>query len=199
MPQLSLTDFVDIISRSGTPKAHKVAEVKNRPPYEPAFDFYKAIREHITTTHEKARPKAALATVLDQLRDPKKVKAYPEIVKGYRKWWGKKALRWFPTRSELYSQHGIDIAVNPELGLQIDGKKHLVKLYFKAEQLTKNRIDIITHLMAVTLGQDAPQGTTMSVLDVRNSRLISPTVPIPHLPAMLDAELAYIAALWKQI
>lgn len=199
MAQLSLSDFVDIVSKSGTPKASKVAAVKHRPPYEPAFDFYKTIRDCIVTTHENRRSKATLTSLLSRLTDPKKSKVYPELVKGYGKWWGRKTLAWFTPPSELFSQHGVDVAVNPELGLSINGDKYLIKLYFKAEQLTKNRIDIITHLMAVALGQSAPQGTTMSVLDVRNSRLISPTVPIPRLHAMLDAELAYIAALWKQV
>jgi hypothetical protein len=188
MPQLSLTDFVDVVSRSGTPKANKVAEIKHRPPYQPAFDFYKAVRDGIVATHENARPKSFLVGILGRLSDPKKVAAYPEIISGYKRWWGAKMLKWFPPPSGLFSEHGIDIAVNPELGLEINGQRHLVKLYFKADPLAKNRIDIITHLMAVALGPDVANGTTMSVLDIRNSRLISPTVPIPHLKAMLSAE-----------
>ena len=45
MIKISLTDFVDIASKSGTPKATKVAQVKARPDYEPKFDFYRPIRE----------------------------------------------------------------------------------------------------------------------------------------------------------
>lgn len=51
MPQLSLTDFVDIVSKSGRPKATKVLQVKERPEYEPAFDFYRPFREHVIETH----------------------------------------------------------------------------------------------------------------------------------------------------
>lgn len=198
MPQLSLTDLVDIVSRSGTPKATKVAEIKSRPPYEPAFDFYKAMREHIVATHRMKRSKTDLPTILAGLADPKKITAYPSIIHGYRKWWGNKKLTWFDPPGDLFSQHGFDVSVNPELGLDINGRKHLIKLYFKADPLTKNRVDIITHLMAVVLGNQL-KGSTMSVLDVRNSKLISPTVPIAHLNAMISAELAYIAALWAQV
>jgi hypothetical protein len=45
MIRVSLTDFVDIVSKSGTPKATKVAQVKKRGRYEPAVDFYKPLRE----------------------------------------------------------------------------------------------------------------------------------------------------------
>jgi hypothetical protein len=198
MPQISLTDFVDIVSRSGTPKATKVAEVKNRPPYEPAFDFYKPLRDRIIDIHEKGKSKSDLAAVMAAVTDPKKITAYPDIIAGYRKWWGNKSLAWFDPPSHLFTQHGVDVSVNPELGLVVNANRHLIKLYFKAEPLTKNRVDIITHMMAVALGLNL-KGVTMSVLDVRNSKLISPTVPISHLNAMLDAELAYIAALWRQV
>ncbi len=196
MPQLSLTDFVDVVSRSGTPKATKVAEIKNRPAYHPAFDFYKALREHIIETHENGRPKTKLIDIIATVTDPKKNTAYPCIVAGYQKWWGKKNLTWFEPPNGLFTQHGIDVSVNPELGLEVNGKRHLIKLYFKADPLTKNRVDIVTHLMAVQLGAKVPPGTTMSILDIRNSKLISPTVPIAHMNATLNAELAYISALW---
>ena len=89
--------------------------------------------------------------------------------------------------------------MNPELGLQINGQSHLIKLYFKAKKLSKTRIDIITHSMDATLSRFAPPHTCMSVLDVRHSKLISPTVPIEGLDAMLVGELAYIAAVWPGV
>ena len=198
MPQLSLTDFVDVVSKSGTPKATKVSEVKHRPPYDPAFDFYKALRELIIGTHKSGHPKATLNSAITSISDPKKITAYPAIVAGYSKWWGRKALTWFDPQTSIFSLHGVDIIVNPELGLEINGQKHLIKLYFKSDALAKNRVDIITHMMSVALGSLNP-GATMSVLDIRKSKLHSPTVPIPHLNAIVDAELAYIEALWKQV
>ena len=51
MPQISLTDFVDVVAKAGRPKATKVRQVKERHAYEPAFDFYKSLREHIVENH----------------------------------------------------------------------------------------------------------------------------------------------------
>ena len=198
MPQLSLTDFVDVVSRTGTPKANKVAEIKNRLAYSPAFDFYKPLRDGVITIHKTGKPKSSLTQIAAGITDPKKATAYPVIIAGYRKWWGNKSLTWFDPHPSTFSQHGVDVSVNPELGLDINGKKHLIKLYFKTDSLTKNRVDIITHLMSVALGS-YHVGTTMSILDVRNSKLISPTVPISHLNAMLNAELAYISTLWPHV
>ena len=187
MSQLSLTDFVDIVSASGTPKATKVRQLKKRPGYDPAADFYKRIREDIVEAHQNGEGKEYIDRTLTGLTDQKKITAYPLIVDGYKKWWGRKSFVWFDPPNMIYSKHGVDVAVNPELGLEIDGTPHLIKLYFKANPLAKNRVDIITHLMAITTSRSCPSPSTtvMSVLDVRRAKLISPTVPITGLTGML--------------
>jgi len=199
MPKISLTDFVDVVSASGTPKATKVSQIKNRRPYQPAFDFYKPIRDHITEIHQNNRPKVTVRDVLRKVNDPKKLAGYPALVDGYTRWWGRKSFTWFNPPDDLFSLHGVDVSVNPELGLKINGQPHLIKIYFKADPLSKNKIDIITHLMETCLSGQCPSGTIMSVLDLRRARQFSPTVPIATLDAILGAELAYIAALWSNV
>ena len=201
MPQLSLTDFVDIVSASGLPKATKVRHVKRRPPYNPAADFYKPIREGIIEIHKSNLEKNYIDTVVASLLDDKKKTAYPPIIQGYKKWYGRKSMSWYSPPNVIYSKHGVDVFINPELGLEIDGIPHLIKLYFKAEPLAKNRIDIITHLMSITEAElcPSPSNTVMSVLDIRRSKLFSPTVPIDGLTGILNAELSYIASLWPSL
>lgn len=199
MPRLSLTDFVDIASSSGTPKAGKIRTIKNRPPYNPAFDFYKSLRDHIKQAHNQDKGKVHLNRILPSLTDKKKLSSYPILIDGYRKWWGNKKLVWFKPATSIYSEYGIDVRINPELGLKISGKPFLIKLYFKAEPLSKNRIDVILFLLESQLSEQSPPGTTMALLEVRRSKLYTPTVHIPALPAILSAELSYIATLWPNV
>ena len=199
MPKISLTDFVDIVSKSGTPKATKVAQVKKRPEYDPRADFYKRAREVIVQTHRGGKSKAELASALSQLSDPKKRVNYPDLVKGYNKWWGRKALHWFEPPSGVFAAHGVEVSINPELGLDVNGTKFIIKLYFKGEALSKYRVDIATFLMEAQLRTAAPAGATMSVLDVRNSKLLSARSLTAALRAALNAELAYISALWPDV
>lgn len=199
MHRISLTDFVDIVSKSGTPKATNVAKVKHRPQYEPANDFYKPLRDRIAETHRNDLPLKNFDKLLLSLNDSKKIKNYPDVVKGYIGWCGKKTFQWFDPPSDFFAQHGIAVSINPELGLIINGQPHLIKLYFKSEPLARNRIDIATHLMEVCLRKHCQADELMAVLDVRESKLFSPKVPIPSLSATLDAELAYIAALWPNV
>jgi hypothetical protein len=197
MPRIYLSDFADVVSRSGPPKATKVREIKNRPAYQPATDFYKPMRDGLIDLHRAARGKAAV-TALGAPEDPKKVASYLALADGYKKWWGRKELAWFEPPRNVYTAHGVEVVVNPSLGLHVNGVPHLLRLHLKADKLTKVRADLIGALMLSTLASTVP-GTAMAVLDVRNSRLFVAGNGPDSVGAMIDAELAYIASLWPKV
>lgn len=199
MPSLSLTDLVDVVSKAGTPKATKVAAIKNRKGYSPATDFYKPMRDGIIEIHQKGWDKKALGDLQKSLMDPKKMTNYPGAIDGYRRWWGKKNINWFNPPRNTYGHAGIDVAINPELGLEIDGKRHIVKLYLKAEPLTKLRVNLITVLMEVSLRSVCKDDDLLAILDVRQAKLFTVDTSIKPIKAVVDAELAYIAALWPSV
>lgn len=60
MYDISLTDLVDVISKSGSPKATKVNQIKNRKPYHPTADFYKPLRDEIIRIHKEGLEKKLL-------------------------------------------------------------------------------------------------------------------------------------------
>lgn len=196
---ISLTDFVDIASKTGTPKATKVAQVKLRPDYEPAFDFYKPIRERMIEIHKNGLERGNLSIFLQTLTDKKKASNYPELVDGYLKWLGRKQVEWVNPSRKNYRSSGVEVIVNPELGLAFKGQAHLIKLYFKDEPLSKFRIDVILSLMEHVLRPHCHNGATMSVMDVRRGKLFSWKESLKSLIPLVDAELAYIANLWPRI
>lgn len=191
--KISMTDLVDIVSSSGIPKVNKVLAIKKRGEYHPAFDRYKGIREHIIDVHRNSLPKAQIKQGASKTNDPKKVASYAEISDAYHSWWGKKDISWFEPVTGTFERHGITVNVNPELGLTIDGTKHLVKLYFKQQPLSKNRVDLITFLMHHCI-KKVDKDTAMAILDIRNKKLFTETTTI-DLSAALTAELAYVASL----
>ena len=88
---------------------------------------------------------------------------------------------------------------NPELGLRIEGDRHLVKLYFKDEAPTKNRLEIVSEMMEIVLSAKAPQGTKMAVLDVSKGKLYTQTVTIPQLVVLLEGEAAAFLRSWESV
>ena len=199
MPSLSLTDLVDVVSRAGTPKATKVAEIKNRNAYHPATDFYKALRDGIIEVHRAGKGKKALGSLIGAITDRKKLTNYPPAIDGYKKWWGKKTITWFEPPRETYVHAGVEVSVNPELGLVVNGNRHVVKLYLKADPLSKLRVDLVTVLMDVGLAGKLQPGDVVALLDVRRAKLFVLSAPVGPTKAVVDAELAYVAALWPRV
>ena len=186
---VSLTVFVDFVSKSGTPKATVVRQWKNKDDYSIATDYYKRIRDAIIEFHRTGTQISNLAAGAATHKRAN----YHAVAKGHKKWVGKKNLVWLEPPSGVWVQDDLEVSVNPELGLEVEGVPHLIKLYFKA------RVDLVTHLMSVTLGKRAPSGCVMGVLDLRNAKLITPTVPISGLTAQLQAEAAYWNTLWPHM
>jgi len=92
MPTISLTDFVDFAITAGPSQLAKVKEISARGEYDPKFDFWKPLRAGIRGLHQDG---TKLDSVLEGLKDAKKIKRYPVAVKAYKKFVGKKTIQWF--------------------------------------------------------------------------------------------------------
>jgi hypothetical protein len=113
------------------------------------------------------------------------------LINSYQKWWGRNELSWVCPTAGIYSRHGISVSVNPEIGLRFpNGETLLVKLYFKAERLSRIDADLITSLMATSLARN-----DVAVLDVERRKLFLPPKETASRQMMLNAELAYVAEL----
>jgi len=199
MPPVSLTKFIDFVCKSGTPKLTEVKNWKRRPGYTPAGDFYKRFREGVVDMHERNLPLSSLNGVLRGLTHAVKKEHYPEIVAGYRKWLCKKQAVWFPPIVAGWQFQSLEVTVNPEVGLTLDGAPHLIKLYMKSEPLKANRVNLITNLMTLACGPGAPADCVMGILDVRRSRLFTPPTPDPLFTAQLQGEAAYWCQVWDSV
>jgi hypothetical protein len=194
MPEISLTDWVDFVITAGPPQFTKVKELASRGEYDPRFDFWKPLREGLQNYHQG---KAKLENSLLGLKDPKKLKRYPDAIKAYQKFIGKKHWAWFKPPSALWSYGGLTVRVNPELGLQFDGKKHVVKLYCKEEKPTKQRLNVVLAMMRVAL--NLGESAVPAVLDVSSCRLITPK-PVEHdLLPMLQAQAIAFVHMWNAV
>lgn len=181
MPEISLTDFVDFATATGKAKYNKLKAIKNRPNYEPAFDFYRQVRKGIVDCVRSGDPRSRLDVHVGIVTDTKKIGHYDKIVAGFNKWWGRKALTWSDPTRDSYSGAGVDIRVNPEIRVEFGGTDYLLKLYFKDKPLSKAKVDVILFLMEQALRPAVGPDVTMGILDTRASKLIVPTVSLPFL------------------
>lgn len=197
--RISLTDFIDFVSRSGGTKQTKVKQVKNRDPYHPATDFYKPLREGIIEIHERDGKKGDLDKLMKGLTDEKKKKNYPEAIAGYKKFWGRKNVTWFTPPSKHWLVGDVDIHVNPELGLECDGKFWVIKLYMKAEPLTRDRVKQILSLMEDQLRKKVEDEVCFCVLDVKNGRFFCNDKKDVSMLPLLKGEVLSFETIWKSL
>ncbi|HUV85521.1 MAG TPA: hypothetical protein VMX79_00230 [bacterium] len=197
--EISMTTFINYVISSGTAKITKVRDAKKQygQKYDPRADFWKGLRDRIEGMHKNGEPKSVLDSFLDTLSDAKKKELYDNNVQGYKRWLGRKKVLWIGPKRGTWAQGGLRIRVNPEIGVNVNGNDHIIKLWFKAEQLSKNRIDLILYLLDKKTKLNP--ATVVGVLDVQRAYLIKATRRIPNIEALLRAEALSFLEIWKDL
>lgn len=196
--KISLTQLVDVIARKGRNKAKMVFSIQRQlaEPYDPKKDHYRALRRALQDSHLHSDPKEYLDHFLQTVTEPARAKRYASLVRGYKRWIGRKQIDRFDSIPVLYEHMGVVVRVNPELGLVIAGQPHVLKLYMKDQPLRREDAEVVAAVMRHAYGEDG--STRYAVLDVLNAKLHSfDPDGIKITIAMVDAELAYIAHLWR--
>ncbi|MEZ4448507.1 MAG: hypothetical protein R3B09_03430 [Nannocystaceae bacterium] len=198
--RISLTDFVDFVTRAGMPKLTKVKQLKHRGEYHPYADFYRAMREAVIAAHRDDRGKASIGPLaLHAVGLDRRVHHYDALIAGYVGWWGRRQLEWFAPPQRVRAFDGFDLRINPELGLRIDSEPHVIKLYFKEPALSKRYAEVVACVMHEAFPPPAEgPAPAMAILDVRRRRLHR-LAPRPELSALVAGELAALTAMWARV
>jgi len=129
----------------------------------------------------------------------KKQERYKSAIDGYRKFLGKKIISWFDPPKNNWIYNDLDIRVNPELGLMYDGKRYVIKLYFKDENPTKNRFPVVWSMMNYALRNKKTEDCIMAVLDVAKGKLFESPEKETILQPLLLGEAASFLLIWKEL
>src|ERR1035437_3949784 len=194
MPEISLTDFVDFVIKAGSPKLTKVRELFNRAEYSPAFDYWKQLREHIAHAHGGTEK---IGSILEGV-DLRKKRRYDAALTGYRKFLKRtEDSAFFVPPCERWTHSGLTVKVNPELGLLIEGRRHVIKFYFKDEEPTPHRLNAVLQLMKDSVRKGKFEDVIVAVLDVAKGKLITATKEEnTEYSILLEGEAASFMSMW---
>lgn len=200
MIDITLTQFVDFVLKSGTQKLTVVRAVKRQHAdgYHPKIDFYKPIRDEIVALHREGRPVSSLDHLTRGISDEKKQTAYPALVAGYRKFAGRKSFEWFPPPKKSWIVDDLSVTLNPELGLKISGVAHLVKLYFKDGEPSKRQVEAMLHLLQTELRPSAGS-RQVGILDVRRGKLLLPSEYDAAYLTLMEGEARSFSSIYKAL
>ncbi len=194
METVALSSFVDFVLKVGAPKLAVVRDLKIHK-YDHLTDFYRPLREAIVEMHEKGRSPGTLDEVVEAMTDERKRRIFPEVIKGYRAFLGAHRITWSAPPRAVLPMAGIEIAVAPELGFEIDGVPHVVKTYFQGEPLAQKRVDLTLALMSTALEGARPRAV-FAMLDMPAARLrLAQTRPDEQLFLLLRGEAAAFASI----
>ena len=199
MINISLTDFIDFVSKVGTPKYTLVNKIHLREAYQPAFDFWKPLRDGIIDLHKLGQDKSALDNVLSNLTDKKKIGRYPALVDSYKSFLGRKNIEWFEPPFKEWKMSDLRIKLNPELGIDINGKLYVIKLYFKSDPLSQMKADLILLLMNTKLKKGDFKEATFAVLDIERKKLFEKTKLDKSHFSLLEGEALSFITIWNSI
>ncbi len=197
--EISLTDFMEFVNKSGGSKMTKVKEIKYRPGYNPSTDFYKPLREGLIEIHQNLKSKKDLKNILDSLTDKKKIDNYPIAIEGYKKFWGRKTISWFAPPFCHWRIGDLGVRINPELGIEFGGIFYAVKLYFKPTKLTKDKVSQILSLMEDQLRGHTEPEVVFAVLDIKNNKFFSNDGKDTSYVPLLQGEARSFETIWKKV
>lgn len=199
MAHISLTDFIEYVTKVGSTKFTKVKQIKEREDYHPAKDFWRPLREAIIEMHESESDRKRLDAVVSTITDKKKLNLYSSLVKQYKSFLGRKEIEWFEPPSKTWKHNGLEVKINPELGLILNGQPYAIKLYFKADKLSQNKVDLILLLMQTQLRSKSQKNIRFAILDIPNKKLYEKTKLGKQHLGLLEGEAMSFMSIWDSV
>lgn len=202
MITISLTDFIEFITRSGPPKLTEVRRLKSRGDYHPVKDYWGPLRDHIVDYHKVGEgDKRFLDTIVQTFDKDTKQANCRALVGNYKQFLGKKAIESLPPPRAKWSYKTLTVRINPELYLVMNGTRHIIKLYFKGAPLSKSKTELIHLLMITTLAgkEKTDEPINYTLLDLPHSRVYSALVAKQQLLPLLAGEAEAFIAMWDRL
>lgn len=195
--RVSLTVFMDYLTASGPTKITKVRNalaMYQQTDYLPPA-YYHQLKKAIAECFGGAGV-IALDRCVKGLVDDRKVEGYGANVDGIKQWAKKaKPKPGFVVPMQVWTSGKLEVKVNPELGLLINGEPYVIKTYFKDDKLDQRKVDPVLHLLHMTHGSLGRVG----ILDCRRGRLFEVRRQHKGMNAFLVSEATGFVSLWEQL
>ena len=196
---ISMTEFVNFVNSSGMSKITVVANAKARHLEEDGnpYDYWKDFKDKLKTILRSKGNKEDLLELLEEVRDDVRDN-YQLMINGFLKFWKPTRMKWFNPIKRIVHYGGLKMIINPEIGIEWQGSKYMVKLFLKAnEYLDKRHADIILAMMENELREKVDEGVRFAILDVRRGKIFSYANDNPRLLVLLRAESRSFADIWN--
>tara|TARA_R110002111_G_scaffold100976_6_gene156530 strand:- start:92858 stop:93481 length:624 start_codon:yes stop_codon:yes gene_type:complete len=199
--KISLTQFFNFATKPPEQQLTVVRTIRKQHEdgYSVPPDCYKQFREAVVRLHRTGKTKEFLDQLVKRQTEPTRMKHYPDLARGYKKFMGRKILDWFEPPTGIWVCEDLQIKIRPEVCLVIDGTPTAIKLWLNNDDsLNKRRAEIITHMMATAL-PSTEDGLTTAVLDVRKGKLYRQGKSDKEQTALLRSQSKSFVSLYREL
>jgi hypothetical protein len=194
-----MTRFADFCASDPVAQLSKVREIRRQyeQPYAPSSDFWSRWRDGIEAVHRRGGHRDDVRAVAKQAQD-NRGDQYGSAAEGYRKFWGYKRIEFMGLLTPAIWQHDrLQVRVNPEWLMSINGKRTVVKLHLKDRlQLNQRLANPLLHLLDSHFGVD---GRAVGILDVHRGKLWTPTAESRSMESVLRMQAAAFLVGWDTL
>jgi len=199
--EVGFTQFIDFTLKRDVSRVNYVRKVKNQEEYNPAFDFWRKLREEIKRIHQTGDDIKLLDNLLRDLTE-RKISQYTHAIEQYKKFCRGKDIKWFDVGHSSWIYDRLLIRSTPEMGLNIDGHPYLIKMYFKEqkEKLDTRRAQSLLTLMNDSIASIEISNIKHALLNIKKGKLIplEKTVDTQMKLALEDQAQSFIH-LWDKV
>ena len=202
MPTVPLSLFVDFMLMAGT---GRIAHVRSFKKTGDVPSFFKPFIDTLVNAYNDEKPvRAALDEMIFALTDERARRLFSAAERGYLSFVdapvirGNKEPTWFIPPMRDYPIGPLTLRTDPEIGLLIDGRPHVLKLYLRGDPINPQQIAITTTLLTSALQTTWP-GVTFGVLDVRRGRMFTYRRAEHDIATLMKAEAATFSALYAAL
>lgn len=185
--------FANFVTEKPNKRKRYVNKIINKEPYAFEKDYYSVLRIKLISAIKKNKSLIELNQMLKKI-NPKKHNHYEVLIDQIQNFMQGVKYIWVEPPKNIIEYSGLQLKVNPEIGINIKGETLFIKMYFKQDQIENEKVNVMLKIMQDSIKEDY-QNAKVAILDVRRCELhkkdINEEIIIPY---NLDQE----AKVWQK-
>lgn len=161
--------FANFVTEKPNKRKKYVNKIINKEPYAFEKDYYSVLRIKLISTIKKNKSLIELNQMLKKI-NPKKHNHYEVLIDQIQNFMQGVKYIWVEPPKNIIEYSGLQLKVNPEIGININGETLFIKMYFKQDQIENEKVNVMLKIMQDSIKEDY-QNAKVAILDVRRCEL----------------------------
>lgn len=185
--------FANFVTEKPQKRKGYVSNVINKEPYVFYKDFYSVLRTKLISILRNNKPLTELNEILKNQKTIRQLH-YETLINQIQNFFKGKRFTWVEPPKNIIEYSGLQLKVNPEIGLKFNNKTLFIKMYLKQPPISNSKIVIMQKIMQDALKDTYPDAE-VAILDVRRGILYQAGV---NEEIKISYNLEQEALIWKK-